>query len=172
VLPLVGLGGLTPAAVVGALIAFGAAALAVAPAAYRVPPAVALAVLAPAIAAASVVVARQQGSTEGLTLVAAVLLFDLSNYVMGTGSHGGVLGAIVGATSVAILAVLVAAVLVPPYSGQRPWVMLGLVAALAPVGVRLAGRLGSAGLPALRRLDSLLLAGPVWVVAVAVLLHR
>ena len=91
---------------------------------------------------------------------------------MGTGTHGGILGAVAGAVMVAILAFLVAATLVPPYSGHRPWVMLGLIAVLAPVGVQLARRLGSAGLPALRRLDSLLLAGPVWVVAVAVVLHR
>jgi hypothetical protein len=51
--------------------------------------------------------------------------------------------------------------------------MFGALAVLAPLGVALADRLvGGHRLPALRRLDSLLLAGPMWVVAVAVVLHR
>jgi hypothetical protein len=69
--------------------------------------------------------------------------------------------------------VFVAAVVVPPFSGRNPWILLGLVAVLAPAGVFAFARIGrDRQLPALRRLDSLVLAGPAWVIAVALLLHR
>jgi hypothetical protein len=75
--------------------------------------------------------------------------------------------------TVGVLAVFVAAVVVPPFSGRAPWILLGLVAALAPMGVWLAGRASPRSrLPALRRLDSLILAGPAWVLGVGLLLHR
>ena len=75
--------------------------------------------------------------------------------------------------TVGVLAVFVAAVVVPPFSGRSPWILLGLVAVLAPVGVVLRRASARARrLPALRRLDSLVLAGPAWVIAVGLLLHR
>lgn len=65
-----------------------------------------------------------------------------------------------------MLAVLAAAVVNPPFSGDRAWVVFGLVAVLCPLGIILGRRVaGGVSLPALRRLDSLLLAGPAWVVA-------
>jgi hypothetical protein len=134
---------------------------------------VALAAFAPAVAAASVVAARGQGLSEALTLVAAVCFYDMASFLTGTGPRGGVPGAIVGIVTVGVLAVFVAAVVVPPFSGRSPWVLLGLVAILAPAGVALAGRVGpQLRLPALRRLDSLILAGPAWVIGVSLLLHR
>jgi hypothetical protein len=129
--------------------------------------------LAPAVAAAAVVAARGQGLSEALTLLTAVCLYDMASFLTGTGPRGGVVGALVGMVTLGVLAVFVAAVVEPPFSGRSPWVLLGLVALLAPVGVFLAGRICSERrLPALRRLDSLILAGPAWVIAVGLLLHR
>jgi hypothetical protein len=74
--------------------------------------------------------------------------------------------------TVGIFAVLVAAVVVPPFSGNSPWILFGSVAFLAPVGVLAFGRIGpTLRLPAVRRLDSLFLAGPAWVIAVRIVLH-
>jgi hypothetical protein len=127
----------------------------------------------PAVAAASLVLSAQGKLAPALVLVAAVVLFDASNFVMGTGQTGGVLGTLAGAASVAVLAVLVAAVLDPPFSGYRPFVMCGLVAALVPAGTALGGWISSGRrLPALRRLDSAILAGPAWLIGAHVLLHR
>ena len=124
------------------------------------------ATLAPAVAAAAVVAARGQGLSEALTLLTAVCLYDMASFLTGTGPRGGVVGALVGMVTVGVLAVFVAAVVEPPFSGRSPWVLLGLVAVLAPVGVFLAGRIcPERRLPALRRLDSLILAGPAWVIA-------
>jgi hypothetical protein len=131
-----------------------------------------LAELGPAVAAASVVAARGQGGSQALTLLVAICLYDMANFLSGTGLRGGVVGALVGMITVAIFAVLVAAVVVPPFSGDSPWILFGTVACLAPAGVFIMGRIGpSLRLPAVRRLDSLLLAGPAWVIAVHLVLH-
>lgn len=130
---------------------------------------------APAVAATSVVVARHQGSNLALALVLATLAYDLGAFVMGNARTplGGPLGVAFGVLSVAALAVLVAAVMNPPFSGSRPWVLFAAVAVLTPLGVRLGQAVaGAERLPAVRRLDSLFLAAPVWVLSVALLLHR
>jgi hypothetical protein len=130
-------------------------------------------VLLAAFCPASVVLALRQGHSEAVTLLAAVCLYDMASFVMGTGSHGGVVGVLAGWLTVGALAVLVAVVMVPPYSGRSPWILLGVAAALAPVGVGICAVITRGRrLPALRRLDSLVLAGPGWVIAVGLLLHR
>lgn len=132
-----------------------------------------LAAICPAIAAASVVLALRQGESEAVTLLAAICLYDMASFVMGTGPRGGPIGVLAGWLTVGALAVFVAAVVVPPYSGRTPWILLGVVAALAPVGVAFCALVARGRrLPALRRLDSLLLAGPGWVIAVSLVLHK
>ncbi len=172
-LPLAALAGPEVAVGMGVVLAAGAVALLVVTTGRRFPIAVLAAAFAPAIAAASVVAARGQGLSEGLTLVIAICLYDMASFVTGTGPRGGPAGVIVGMITVGVLAVFVAAVLVPPYSGRNPWILLGLVAVLAPAGVFACSYIGRGRpLPALRRLDSLVLAGPAWVIAVSLLLHR
>lgn len=127
--------------------------------------------VAPAAAAASLVLATRQSVTIGLVLFMAVTLFDASNYVMGVGDTGGRLGAMAGGISLAVLGVVLAGVLVVPFSGASPWVLCGMVAGAAPVAVGAGNQLvGSARLPAWRRLDSLFIAGPLWVILVTLLL--
>jgi hypothetical protein len=173
-LPLVALAGPRVTAEVGALLAVGAALVLLATAAVGFPFRVLLAAFCPAIAAASVVLALAQGLDEALTLLAAFCLYDMASFIMGNGSpHGGPIGVLAGWLSIGALACVVAAVVVPPYAGRNPWILLGLVAALAPVGAVLcSASTRGRRLPALRRLDSLVLAGPGWVIAVSLLLHR
>ncbi|MDQ6838761.1 MAG: hypothetical protein M3137_10630 [Actinomycetota bacterium] len=129
--------------------------------------------LAPAAAAASLVLATRQSVTIGLALFIAVSLFDASNYVMGVGDTGGRLGALAGALSLAVLGVVLAGALVVPFSGASPWILCGVVAVTAPVAVGAGHRLvGSVKLPAWRRLDSLFLAGPLWVLVTGLLLNH
>jgi hypothetical protein len=173
VLPLAALGGPKVAVGVGVVLAAAAVALLVVTTGRRFSIAVLLAAFTPAVAAASVVVARGQGLSEGLTLLVAICLYDMASFVTGTGPRGGPAGVIVGMITVGVLAVFAAAVLVPPYSGRSPWILMGLVAVLAPAGVFVSARIAQGRrLPALRRLDSLVLAGPAWVIAVSLLLHR
>ena len=129
----------------------------------------------PSVAVTSVVVARHQGSSLALALVAAALAYDAGSFVMGHGRSavGGWLGVLFGLASVAVVAVFAAALMDPPFSGSKPWVVFAAVAVLAPIGARLSqAAAGGERLPAVRRLDSLWLAAPVWVVLVALLLHR
>jgi hypothetical protein len=127
---------------------------------------------APALAASSLVLADHGSTGTALSLVCAICLFDLANYVMGTGASGGILGAVSGMAAVGVFALLAAGVIDPPFSGARPWVAFGILALLAPLGVVLGRRMaGGARLPALQRLDSLLLAGPAWIVTTHVLLR-
>jgi hypothetical protein len=173
VLPLAAIGGPLVAIAMAAVLAGAAAGLLWVTSTEGFPFAVLVAGLAPAVAAASVVAARGQGLSEGLTLLTAICLYDMACYVMGTNPRGGAVGVIAGMITVGVLAVFVAAVVVPPYSGRSPWELLGLVAVLAPAGVYALGRIGPRlRLPALRRLDSLVLAGPAWVLAVRLLLHH
>jgi hypothetical protein len=132
------------------------------------------AVIGPAVACMSVLLARGQGTNEGVALVGAICAYDVGSFLMGNArtATGGPAGVLFGWVSVGVVAVLVAAIL-NPFSGARPWILFGLVALLAPAGVVLADRVvGGLRLPALRRIDSLILAGPAWVVGVALLLHH
>jgi hypothetical protein len=134
-----------------------------------------LATLVPAVSCMSLILARGQGSNQADALIAAIFAYDVACFIMGNSrtALGGPFGILFGWISVGVVSLFVAAIMNPPFSGNRPWIMMGVLAFLAPAGVAVADRLVSGHrLPALRRLDSLLLAGPVWVVAVAVVLHR
>lgn len=118
------------------------------------------------------VVASGQGASLGLALAAAVTAFDAGAFVMGSGRSalGGPVGVLCGMASVGVVAVFVAAIMNPPFSGLRPWLVFGIVALLAPAGVKLCEvAVSGARLPALRRLDSMVLAAPAWVICLAVL---
>lgn len=170
--PLIALAG--PLAAAGGLVVFGGGALALS-LLRGGGPRRAAASLAPMLAVTAVVVARHQGSTLALALVGATLAYDMGAFVMGNGrgALGGPLGVAFGVVSIAVVAVFVAAVVNPPFSGSRPVVVFAGLAVLAPVGVWLLDRaVAGERLPAARRFDSLALSGPFWVVAAALLLHR
>jgi hypothetical protein len=177
-LPLAALGGAPAAVVATILIAVGGGAVIFA----AHPLAGALfhlrllaAVLGPSVAAMAVVLARSQGTNEAVALIAAICGYDMAAFIFGNGrsAAGGVGGVVAGMLTVAVVAVFTAAAVDPPFSGNRPWIVFGVVAVLAPAGVALLSLVVSgARLPALRRLDSLALSGPAWVIAVALVLHR
>jgi hypothetical protein len=132
-------------------------------------------VVGPGLAGAGLVLARAQGLAIGLVLAGMVTVFDSSAYLIGTGAPNRWEGAVAGVASVAALTLFVASVLTPPFTGASPWLLGGAVAVLAPAGVVLARWVTgdkTAPVPALTRLDSLLLAGPAWAAGVALLLHR
>lgn len=131
-----------------------------------------VAAVGPAAAAGSVVLARHQHASGALALLAAVLAFDAGAFMMGNARTvtGGPVGVVFGLISVAVVAVTVAALMNPPFSGGRPWAVFAAVGLLAAGGVWFTDRaVGGARSPALRRLDSLILAGPAWVILLAVL---
>jgi len=125
------------------------------------------------MAAASPVIARERGLVPALVLLTFVGVYDASAYVVGAGASNVWEGPVAGAAFIAAVTLLVAAVFVPPFTGASPWILGAIAAVLAPlgpvVGSLLLGERGGAT-QALRRLDSLLVAGPVWAAASLVLL--
>lgn len=131
--------------------------------------------LGPAVAATCVVIARHQGSTLALALLAATLAYDAGAFLMGNTRTplGGPVAIGSGVASVAVVALFAAAVMNPPFNGNRPWLVFAAVAVLAPLGVGLGQiAVGVERLPAVRRVDSLFLVAPAWVLVAALLLHR
>jgi hypothetical protein len=130
--------------------------------------------LLPAGAGAGLVLSRSLGLSAGLVLAGMVCLYDAGAYIVGTDARRAWVGPVAGVANLAPFTLLVAAVLVPPFRGDSPWILGGLAAVLAPAGAFVARRLvcgPGARVPALLRLDSLILLGPAWAVAASVLLR-
>lgn len=125
------------------------------------------------LAAAGPVVLRTQGLAEAGTLLALAWAFDAGDYVVGVGANNRWEGPAAGVAGMAVVTLCAAAVLVPPFEGTSAWVLGGVAALLAPLGpVVVSAVLGSAkaDVPAARRLDSLVLAGPAFAAGALVLL--
>ncbi|HWW54022.1 MAG TPA: hypothetical protein VNY84_09640, partial [Acidimicrobiales bacterium] len=106
------------------------------------------------------------GAVVTLALCTYALVYDASAFLIGSDAGHAWEGPLAGLASIGAVTVAVAAILVPPFRGASPWV-LGVTAAVAtPLGPLVAPLLlggdREARLPALRRLDSLLVLGPVW----------
>jgi len=148
------------------------------PAAIGDPPAqpartVALA-LAWGAAAGSLVLARWIGAVPALFLFALISAYDTGAYLVGTGAHSRWEGPAAGIAAIGPVTLGAAALAVPPFTELGPAALGGIAAVLAPLGLHAASRLVQARsaklrLPAVRRLDVLLVLGPVWVVAAGLL---
>lgn len=127
-----------------------------------------IAALLPAVAASSIVLALQIDLWAALFLVLAVSLFDAGNYLLGAEAAGrweGPVGGLLGALAVTFT---IATIGVPPLDTGQWWVLGGLVAIACPLGQWVTSALmpsPSARVPAQRRLDAYVVAGPVLVVA-------
>lgn len=117
------------------------------------------------LAAASPVLVRHTGIAATLLLLAMVCIYDAGAYLVGTGASSPWEGPAAGVAGLIPVTIFAEVVLIPPFAGAQP-LFLGLLAAvLVPAGpVAASALLGdrSAHAPALRRLDSLLLVGPLW----------
>ncbi|HEX3623273.1 MAG TPA: MoaD/ThiS family protein [Acidimicrobiales bacterium] len=126
------------------------------------------------LAAAAPVLVRQTGIAATLLLLAFASFYDAGAYLVGTGAASAWEGPAAGVVALIPVTIFASVVLIPPFSGAEP-LLLGLVAAvLAPAGpVAASALLGdrSAHAPALRRLDSLLLMGPLWALCAAVMVR-
>jgi len=117
------------------------------------------------LAAAAPVLVRHTGIAATLLLLALVCVYDAGAYLIGTGASSAWEGPAAGVAALVPLTIFAEVALLPPFAGAQP-LFLGLLAAvLAPVGpVAASALLGDrdAHAPALRRLDSLMLLGPLW----------
>jgi hypothetical protein len=135
----------------------------------------ALITLAVAAGAAGPVLLRvEEGFVPAMVLFAYAGVHDASAYVVGSGASTYWEGPAAGMASIGAVTLAVAAVLVPPFRGASPVVLGALAALLAPLGPYMGSLLVGdprARVPALRRLDSLLLLGPLWSLAAVLILR-
>lgn len=114
------------------------------------------------LAAASPVLAARIGLVEPLVLLAMVWAFDAGCYVVGSGASAPWEGAAAGVVSVVPVTVAAAVALVGTFPAA-PLVLGGVTALLAPFGPPMATILiGDERASVVRRIDSMLLAGPAW----------
>jgi len=117
------------------------------------------------LAAAAPVLVRHNGIAVTLLLLAFVCVYDAGAYLVGTGASSAWEGPAAGVAGLIPLTIFAEVALVPPFAGAQPLLLGLLAAALAPAGpVAASALLGDrdAHAPALRRLDSLMLLGPLW----------
>lgn len=126
------------------------------------------------VAAAAPVLVGRLGLVEPLALLALAWSHDIGAFVVGTGAASAWEGVAASVVSVIPVTLLAAVVLVPKFPESAPFVLGGLAAVLAPLGPPVASLLlgdRRMAAPAVRRLDSLLVLGPVWACVASVLVR-
>ncbi|HUQ62949.1 MAG TPA: MoaD/ThiS family protein [Acidimicrobiales bacterium] len=120
------------------------------------------------LAAAAPVLLRADHIEAAFLLLAYAATYDAGAYLVGTGASSVWEGPVAGVAALIPVVILSAVLLVPPFQPGTP-VLLGLLAAiLAPLGPLVGSAVvgdGEAHAPGLRRLDSLIVLGPIWAAA-------
>jgi hypothetical protein len=119
------------------------------------------------IAAASPVLVADIDVGAAVALVLLVSAFECGDYLMGTDARFALTGPLGGAAAVGVLSFSLFAVALPPFGGAAVVPYAVATAVLAPLGQVLASLVlpdGRAIASGLRRLDSLLVVGPAWLV--------
>jgi hypothetical protein len=130
--------------------------------------ALAISALLPAISAASIVLALQVDLWAALFLVLTVSLYDAGNFALGAEASSrweGPVGGVIGALAVTFT---MATIKVPPLERPQWWIAGAVVAGTCAAGQWATSYFlptPSTWVPAMRRLDAYLLAGPLLVVA-------
>ncbi|MCX7619507.1 MAG: hypothetical protein N2037_01535 [Acidimicrobiales bacterium] len=123
------------------------------------------------LAAAAPVLVFRVSDVGALLLIVLISGYDLGRYLVGAGSSSPLAGPIAGIVVAGVLTFSVSVAVeifeMKPFADAgHAWVFGGVVAFTAPLG-ELVGSMvlphASAPAPALRRLDSLMLAGPAWL---------
>ena len=118
-------------------------------------------------AAGSVPLARTMGPVPGVFLLGLMCAYDTGNYVVGTGAKNVWEGPAAGIAAMGPVTVMGATLAVPPFTETGPWILGAIGAVTAPIGpyagsALLGKKSKSVRLPALRRLDALIVLGPAW----------
>ena len=116
-------------------------------------------------AAASLVLLANYEIGAVIILLIFLMVYDASDFIIGSGASNGVEGPLAGALSIFATTMLLAFTEVPPFRGVDVWNFAMLAAIACPAGQLLASAMlprANAKAPALRRLDSMLIAAPAW----------
>ena len=121
--------------------------------------------LLPGITAAGVVLSMRYEIGAVLLLLFFVCAFDLGDFLVGSGADSVIEGPIAGGAAILVVTAIAAVVKAPPFHGAGVWAFGILAVVACPAGQIVAGLLlpdATVRAPALRRLDSLLVIGPLW----------
>jgi hypothetical protein len=126
-------------------------------------------------AAAALVLLADYEIGAVIILITYLMVYDASDYVVGSGATNGVEGPLAGGISIAAVTMLFAVVDAPPFNGVDIWSFAMLAVVACPAGQLLGSAMlprADARAPALRRIDSLLLVAPAWAGLVGLYLQR
>jgi len=121
--------------------------------------------LIPGLAAASMVLLARLDQGSAIALLLLVSAFDTGDFLIGSGSRNRFEGPLAGFAAILVVTFIVSTLPISALDFDQAWLFGGLVAVLAPAGQLLASVLlpdATAPASALRRLDSMLLAAPIW----------
>lgn len=119
------------------------------------------------LAGASAVLTHRVDTMSYFYLVAAASAYEAGSFLVGSGSRNQVQGPLAGVVSVLVVAYGMAAFPFPPLDVTTTWIAGVMFAVLLPAGQYFGTMIlprADARAPALRRIDSYLLAGPAFVV--------
>lgn len=127
------------------------------------------------MAAASMVLLADYEIGAVIILAVIVMVYDASDYVVGSGANNGFEGPIAGGLFIAAVTAVFAVTNAPPFRGADIWTFAVLAAVACPAGQILGSAMlptSAVRAPALRRLDSWLLVAPAWAGLVGLYLQR
>ncbi len=118
------------------------------------------------LAAGSLVALTGRGVGAAIALVILVSAYEVGDYLVGTGSANAIEGPIAGIAVLAVAGAALAITQPSPFDGPRAVLFAVLTAICCPLGQILGSAIlprGDSWAPGLRRLDSLLITGPLWL---------
>ncbi len=118
------------------------------------------------LAAGSIVALNFVEPGAALALVVLVSAYESGDFLIGSGSANAVEGPVAGIFALAVVGAALFLVLPAPFTTDNFPIYVALLAVAAPLGQILGSAIlprGDAWSPGLRRLDSYLLAGPLWL---------
>jgi CDP-diglyceride synthetase len=129
--------------------------------------------LFPGLAAMSMVLLARLDQGSAIALLLLVSAYETGDYLVGSGASNPYEGPAAGLAAIVVVTFIVSTLPISTLSFGEAWLFGGMVGLLAPLGQLFASALlPDAGAPAsaLRRLDSLLLAGPAFCLGVGLVL--
>jgi hypothetical protein len=128
--------------------------------------------LPPGLVAMSMVLLDRLDQGSAIALLLLVSAYETGDFLVGSGARNPYEGPAAGASAIVVITFIVSTLPISALDFGQAWLFGGLVLLLAPLGQLLASAvLPSAKSPAsaLRRIDSLLLAAPVWCLGVGLI---
>ncbi len=126
------------------------------------------------LAAGCVVLTLDLEIGAAVVLLLFVAAYEAGDHLIGSGASNSIEGPVTGIVTIAVVAMAVALLRIPPFDGVPAYTFAAFAAVGCPLG-QLAGSAilpaADAHAPAVRRLDSLLILAPAWVWAVGVFMQ-